>query len=145
MNQEIKENLNQLALSRTTAFCYGCYMDAKGGVCARCGSDDLMRKLPGVGVEYGTDWVITHILETELSPIDSNELFEEHIRGCYPETTQVGFMIVDTAHAMKSLDPIAWNLARDEYIDSLESDEEIVSLDHGATYYRMSDILHLIE
>ncbi len=42
-----------------------------------------MRKLPGVGVEYGTDWVITHILETELSPIDTDELFEEHIRGCY--------------------------------------------------------------
>ena len=103
MNQEIKENLNQLALNRTTAFCYGCYIDAKGGVCTRCGSDDLMRKLPGVGVEYGTDWVITHILETELSPIDSDRLFEDHIRGRYPETNKVGFMIFDTAHAMKLL------------------------------------------
>ena len=82
-----------------------------------------MRKIPGVGVEFGTDWVITHILETELSPIDTDELFEEHICGCYPEVTQVGFMTVDTAHAIKSLDPIAWNLARDEYLDCLSSDE----------------------
>jgi hypothetical protein len=63
-----------------------------------------MRKLPGVGVEYGTNWVITHILATELSPIDSDRLFEEHIRGCYPETTEVRFMTFDTTHAMKSLD-----------------------------------------
>jgi|GEM_PF-6836082 len=47
-----------------------------------------MRKLPGVGVEHGTDWVITHILETELSPIDTDELFEEHIRGCYRNILQ---------------------------------------------------------
>jgi hypothetical protein len=45
-----------------------------------------MWKLPRVGVEYGTDWGITQILET-----------------------------------------IAWNLARDEYIDVLKSDEEIVN------------------
>jgi len=54
-------------------------------------------------------------------------------------------MTVDTADAMKSLDAIAWNLARDEYIDSLESDEEIVSLDHVATYYWTRDLQELWE
>ena len=63
-----------------------------------------MPKLPWVGVEYGTDWVITHIL-----------------------------------------DPIAWNLARDEYTDGLKSDEEIVSLDHGNTYYWIRDLQELWE
>ena len=63
-----------------------------------------MMKLPRVGVEYGTDWGITQIL-----------------------------------------DPIAWNLARYEYIEVLKSDEEIVSLDHGSTYYWTRDLQELWE
>ena len=59
--------------------------------------------------QYGTDWVITHILETELRPIDLEEPFKEHIRGYYPETTEVGFMTFDIAHVMEPLDHGATN------------------------------------
>ena len=51
--QEIKEKLTELALKRTTPFCYSCYEKCPSGTCKRCGSDDLMRHFEGVGVEYG--------------------------------------------------------------------------------------------
>ena len=57
-----------------------------------CGSDDLMRLLPEVGCEYGTSWVIKHILETELEAIDLEGAFEESMRACYPEETKVGWI-----------------------------------------------------
>lgn len=66
MNNEILEQLKELALSRSIPFCYSCYKEAPTGCCKTCGSDDLMRLVPEVGCEYGTDWVIKHILETEL-------------------------------------------------------------------------------
>lgn len=54
-----------------------------------------MRLLPGVGCEYGTDWIIKHILKTELEAVDLEEAFEESIRQCYPEETKVGWMTFD--------------------------------------------------
>lgn len=53
MKSEIQEKLEQLAYERTTPFCYGCYIDAPTGVSPECHSDDLMRNLAGVGVEWG--------------------------------------------------------------------------------------------
>jgi len=53
MKDEIQEKLTELAYKRTTPFCYGCYVKAPKGVCPHCHSDDLMRHLEGVGVEYG--------------------------------------------------------------------------------------------
>ncbi len=35
---------------------------------------------------------------------------------------------------------MAFNLTRDEFIDDLELDEELVSLDHGVTYYWTGDL-----
>lgn len=93
------------------------------------------KQLDGVGVEWGTCWVIKYILQEELTAINTDEIFEESIRQCYPEETTVGWMKFDTVDLMKSQDPISWRIARDEYIDSLEQDEEIVSFDGGQTYY----------
>ena len=145
MKTEIQQKLEQLAFKRTTPFCYGCYIKAPTGVCPECHSDDLMRHLDGVGVEYGTDWVIKHILEEELTPVDIDEIFEESIRQCYPEETQVGWMTFDTVELMKSQDPISWNIARDEHIDSLVEDEQIISLDGGSNYYWVYDLESLVE
>ena len=142
---EIQKKLEQLALNRTTPFCYSCYEDAPTGICKRCGSDDLMRKLNGVGVEWGTDWVIQHILESELSAVDLDEEFENFMREVYPETTTIGFLDYDTVSAMKELDPIAWRCAQSDW-ESTESDEGLImSFDHGSTYYRTSDIEDLIK
>lgn len=92
MQTEIQKKLHELALKRSIPFCYNDYIECPDGVCPKCGSDDLMRLLPEVGCEYGTDWIIKHILETELEPIDMDEAFEEHVRQCYPESIDIGWL-----------------------------------------------------
>jgi hypothetical protein len=144
MKSEIQEKLHQLALKRSTPFCYSCYKVAPAGCCSSCGSDDLMRIVEGVGCEYGTDWVIKHILSEELTPVDTDEVFEESLRQCYPEETTVGWMTFDTVELMKSQDPVFWEMARNEYINSLEQDKEIISFDDGSKYYWVTGLESLI-
>jgi hypothetical protein len=55
MNSEIKAQLEKLAFKRSKSFCYSCYEETATGCCQHCGSDDLMRLIPEVGCEYGTD------------------------------------------------------------------------------------------
>ena len=145
MKTEIQQKLEQLAFRRTTPFCYGCYIKAPKGVCPQCQSDDLMRHLDGVGVEWGITWVIKNIIEEEITPANTEEAFEESIRGCYPETTQVGWMNFDTVELMKSQDPISWKIARDEYESELESDEQIISFDNDSTYYWIHDLESFVD
>lgn len=145
MKSEIQEKLEQLAYKRTTPFCYSCYVKAPTGVCPQCHSDDLMRHLDGVGCEWGTSWVIKHILEEELTPVDTEEAFEESVRQCYPEETQVGWMTLDTVEIMKSQDPTSWRIARDEYESQEEEESNILSFDNGSTYYRANDLEGLID
>ncbi|OYZ24296.1 MAG: hypothetical protein B7Y39_01185 [Bdellovibrio sp. 28-41-41] len=141
MNNEIFEQLKELAFKRSIPFCYSCYKEAPTGLCKVCGSDDLMRLVPGVGCEYGTDWVIKHILETELTAVDLEEEFEESIRQCYPEETQVGWMTFDTLKLMKENDPVGWHCALADYESQEESEGNIISLDGGSTFYKV----HCIE
>lgn len=145
MKSEIQHKLEQLAYERTTPFCYGCYIKAPKGVCPQCHSDDLMRHLEGVGVEWGNDWVIKHILQEELTSVDIDEAFEESVRQCYPEEVTVGWITVDTVEVLKSQDPTSWRIARDEYIDSLVDNEDIISFDNGNSYYWIHDIDCLIK
>ena len=145
MKTEIETKLEELALKKTIPFCYGCYKDAPTGQCLTCGSDDLMRHMPSVGVEYGTDWVIKNILEEKLTLVDLDEAFENTVRECYPETTTIGFLKdYDTVSAMKELDPIAWKCAQSEWESQEESEKIIISFDGGSTYYRMTDIEGLL-
>src|SRR5690606_26779194 len=72
-NNEITLQLEQIALNKTRPFCYTCYRTVPSGQCATCGSDDLMRELPGVGVEWGLDWVIRDLLREHLTPADTAE------------------------------------------------------------------------
>jgi len=99
-----------------------------------------MRLLPGVGCEYGTEWIIQYILETELTPVNTDEVFEEYTREIYDGNTTIGFITYDTVSAMKELDPTCWALAQSEYVEQLESDEEIMSPDNGNTYYWSRDL-----
>jgi hypothetical protein len=140
MNTEINEQLTQLAMKRSTPFCYGCYKEALTGRCESCGSDDLMRLVQGDGCEYGTDWIIESILATELTPVNVEEAFEESVRECYPEQVTVGWMTLDTVSVMKEMDPISWRCACSEW-DSQEADAgNIISLDGGSTYYWTHDV-----
>lgn len=143
MNNEILEQLKELALSRSIPFCYSCYKEAPTGCCKTCGSDDLMRLVPEVGCEYGIEWIIKHILETELTAVDLEEEFEESVRQCYPEETQVGWMTFDTVTLMKENDPISWRCALSEYESQEESEGNIISFDNGNTYYRYLDLENL--
>ena len=146
MKTEIQEKLEELAFKKTIPFCYGCYKEAPNSQCLTCGSDDLMRHLPSVGVEYGTDWVIEHILSEELTPVDLDVAFEDSMRECYPETITIGFLKdYDTVSAMKELDPVAWNCAQSEW-ESQEAEEGIiVSLNNGSTYYWTYDLESLLK
>lgn len=144
MKTEIQQKLEQLAYERTTPFCYGCYIKAPKGVCPQCHSDDLMRHLEGVGVEWGNDWVIKHILQEELTSVDIDEAFEESVRQCYPEEVTVGWITVDTVEVLKSQDPTSWRIARDEWISIEEEEGNILSFDNGETYYHLHDLESLL-
>ncbi len=145
MKDEIQEKLEQLAFDRTTPFCYGCYIKAPKGVCPQCHSDDLMRHLEGVGVEWGTSWVIKHILQEELTPIDIEDAFEESVRQCYPEEVTVGWSTVDTVEVLKSQDPISWRCAQSDWESQEEEEGNIMSFDNGSTYYWTHDLEELVD
>jgi len=99
-----------------------------------------MRLLPGYGCEYGVDWVIKSLVRENLTPVDVGEVFEESIRECYPETTQVGWMELDTVQIIKELDPISWNVAQSDRLSSEESEGQITTFDNGSTYYMTSEV-----
>jgi len=127
MKNEIQQKLEKLADKKSKPFCYHCYKVALSGVCQTCFSDDLMRSMDQVGVEWGYDWVIREILRTGLTPVDLEDAFEESIRECYKTETVIGYITVDTCDAIRTLDPVAWDLGKSEYIDTLEADELIIS------------------
>ena len=145
MKTEILKKLENTAQERTIPFCMSCYLKAPQGVCPSCHSDDLAKWMDGVGLDWNLNFAIEYILQEELTPVNVEEAFEDMIRSCYPEETIVGWMKFDTCDLMKSQDPISWKIAREEYIDELESEEEIMSFDNGSIYYRTSDLEELLE
>ena len=135
--QEIHARLEQAAYAATDNFCYGCYKVIKEDHCPTCGSDDFMRHLSGVGVEYGTDWVIRHLLQTHCTPVDGDEMFEELLDECYPEV-KIGNMTFSPSQVVKELDPIAFDIGAKENLDSLAEDGSLYEFD--GDYYRLDDI-----
>jgi hypothetical protein len=133
---EIQENLEKIAYSKTTAFCYGCYIKAPKGVCPKCHSDDLMRELEGVGVEYGVQWVIDSMLGEELEEVDMDERYHEMLEECYPEGVNIcGMLMGSQADMLRKCDPIAYRCGLSDYISS-EIDESIYE-DNKGNYYGM--------
>ncbi|MBS1982883.1 MAG: hypothetical protein JST16_01820 [Bdellovibrionales bacterium] len=142
--ESLKVRLKKLAIQRSQPFCYSDYIECPSGRCPKCGSDDLMRSMRGVGVEWGTDWIVEHLLETEFSPVDLEKAFEESVTEIYPESVQVGWMNFDTVTTMKEHDPVSWRMARDEWADAEESEGRLFSLD-GSTYYWTHEIESLLD
>ncbi len=145
MKNEIQQKLEQIALNRSIPFCYGCYKEAITERCESCGSDDLMRSLPEVGCEYGTGWIIKHILETEVEAVNLEEAFEDFVRECYPEETKVGWMAFDTVTLMKENDPVSWRCAQSEYESQEESEGNIICFDGDSIYYSVQSLEDFIE
>ena len=136
--EEIKNKLTELAFERTSPFCYSCYEICPSGRCNNCGSDDLMRHLEDVGVEYGTEWVIESIVKEELQSIDTEEIFEQMIDDHYGDEIIIGFIKSSPSIAIKTLNPIAWDIAKSEHIDFLIEDEQVLEI--GGEYYWVTDI-----
>lgn len=107
--------------------------------------NDLMRLLPSVGCEYGVDWIVEHLIEQNLDAVDTDEIFEQMIEDCYEPTTKIGFMELSTIDVMKNQDPIAWDIAKSEYIESLAQDEQLITFDNGVNYYWVHDLESYIE
>ena len=142
LTQELCNRLDTVAMKITDNFCYGCYRVVEGDHCPKCFSDDFMRHLKGVGVEYGTDWIIRHLLTTRLEPVDGEELFEELLDECYPEV-KVGCCCWSPSQVMKELDPICFNIGVDENLQSLAEDGQL--FEYEGDYYRLEDVEDLIE
>ena len=138
-DNELSEKLIALAFDVTDNFCYGCYKVVEGVFCPGCGSDDFMRHLDGVGVEYGTDWVIEHLIKEHCSPIDAEEQFEELLNETC-ETLKIGTLEYDPGYVLRNIDPVAFRCG---VSDMLADDEQFVEV--GGEYYRAYDIENMIE
>lgn len=101
--------------------------------------------MPDVGCEYGTNWIIKHILETGLDAVDLEEAFKEFMRQCYPGETKVGWMSFDTVTLMKENDPVGWRCALSDYESEEESEGNIISFDGGSTYFSIQSLEDFIE
>ena len=134
--EDLKARLDKLAFQKTSPFCYPCYRQAPTGRCERCGSDDLMRELPG----HGVDWVIRSLLRDNLTPANTENAFEESVSQCYPETITVGWLELDTVSVLKEMDPVAWDLAESEWIDSELNEGNLMTFDNGSNYYWSHEI-----
>jgi len=134
--------LKKLAYKITDNFCYSCYKVVEGDACPTCHSDDFMRHLTGVGVEYGTKWIIDHLIETKLEPVDGEEMFEELLDECYPEIS-IGCCTFSPSQVMKELDPVCFRIGIQEQLDSQAQDGQLY--EHGGDYYRLEDIEDMID
>ena len=140
--EQINERLENAAYKITQKFCYGCYKVIDGDHCPTCGTDDFMRHLEGVGVEYGVDWVIDHLIETRLNPVDGDEYFADMLDECYPEIV-IGCCSFYPSQVMKELDPTAFNIGVTEYLDGMVEDGTLY--EHNGDYYNMDDLENMLD
>ena len=138
-DNELREKLTALAFDVTDNFCYGCYKVVEGDRCPDCGSDDFMRHLDGVGVEYGTDWVIEHLIKEHCSPIDAEEEFEELLNETC-ETLKIGTLEYEPGYVLRNIDPVAFRCGVSDY---LADEEQFTEVD--GDYYRIYDIENMVE
>ena len=139
INEDLKEQLTALAFDKTDNFCYCCYKVVKGENCPSCGSDDFMRHLQGVGVEYGTDWVIEHLIKEHCSPIDEEELYEDLLNETC-EKVKIGTLEYEAGYVLKNIDPVAFRCG---VSDMLSDEDQYAEID--GQYYHVYDIENMIE
>ncbi len=139
IDNDLQDKLTVLAFDATDNFCYSCYQVVRGERCPQCYSDDFMRHLDGVGVEYGTDWVIEHLIKEHCSPIDAEEQFEELLSETC-ETVKIGSLEYDPGYVLRNIDPIAFRCG---VSDMLADDDQFVEID--GEYYRVCEIENMIE
>lgn len=148
---EIEKDLARIAYEKSEPFCYHCYVRVAktdghhSGRCPKCLTDDLMRITSEDGPEYGYDWVVHSLLRESLAPVNVDDAFEESVRQCYPKTTAVAWLELDTVSVLRKMDPVSWRIAASEWLDAEEQDETVLSFDNGGTHYWASDIEAFID
>lgn len=140
--QTIHGRLEEAAYKVTDNFCYSCYKVVHGDRCPNCFTDDFMRHLAGVGVEYGVEWVIEHLITQRCQPVDGAEMFEELLDECYEEL-KVGCCTFSPSQVMKDCDPTAFRIGVSENLDSLAEDAQLYEV--NGDYYQMSDIEEMLD
>jgi hypothetical protein len=139
ITDDLQEKLAPLAFDVTDNFCYSCYKVVEGDKCPTCGSDDFMRHLEGVGVEYGTDWVIEHLIRQECETVDAETEFEELLDEIY-EPVRMGEFEWAPSYVLKELDPVAFRCG---VSDMLADDEQFIEV--GGEHYRICEIENMVE
>jgi hypothetical protein len=139
---EIKEVLKERAHDESRPFCYSDYITVKvddqgNAFCPKCGSDDLMREVDGVGVEFSYEWIMEHIVETEGERVDVEELYRDLLDECYPEV-KFGELTYSPALVLESVDPTAFRIGASEYADSMI--EEGLLIESNGNYYRLDGV-----
>ncbi len=112
---KIKEALTERAYEESHPFCYSDYVrveaDKDGEYrCPKCGSDDLMRELDGVGVEWGTDWIVEHLVSEDGEKVDIEELYRDLLDEVY-EPVRFGDLEYSPSTVLESVDQVAFNMA----------------------------------
>ena len=138
----IKDKLEEMAWEASRPFCYGDYMtvlpdDAGRAVCPKCGSDDLMREVEGIGVEYGVKWVMKHLVEEEGERVGIEELYRDLLDECY-EPVKFGELEYSPSHVLESVDPVAFRMGVSEYADSEVEEGRLIEA--GGNYYRVDGV-----
>lgn len=138
----IKEQLRERAYEESHAFCYSDYRRVEANEdgeyrCAKCGSDDLMRELEGVGVEWGTDWIVEHLVREEGEEVDIAELYRDLLDEIY-DPIKFGELEYSPSMVLESVDRVAFEMGCDEYADSELDDGRLIEL--NGSYYRMNGI-----
>ncbi len=101
-----------------------------------------MRHLAGVGIEYGTEWVIEHLIQQHCETVDGEELFEEMLDECYEEVT-IGNCSFSPSDVMKECDPTAFRIGVSEYLNSLAEDLQVYEV--NGDYYNVTDIEDMLD
>ncbi len=80
----------------------------------------------------------------DIEPLDEDMLFRDMVDETH-ELIEICGMNYSPSRVLFECDPAGYRGELHGYIDSLESDDIIVSFDNGANHYMVSDVEELIE
>jgi hypothetical protein len=140
--ETIKEKLTERAFEVSRPFCYSDYLTVKENdqgqyFCPKCGSDDLMRELEGVGVEWGTDWIVDHLVKEQGEAVDIAELYRDLLDEIY-EPIKFGELEYSPSTVLEAVDKVAFDMGCNEYADSEIEDGRLIYC--NGSHYRMDGI-----
>ncbi|MBX9570671.1 MAG: hypothetical protein K2X77_17395 [Candidatus Obscuribacterales bacterium] len=139
---KIQEALKERAHDESRPFCYSDYITVTPNedgqaFCPKCGSDDLMREVEGVGVEYGYEWVMEHIVKEDGERVDIEDMHRDLLDEIYP-AVKFGELEYSASHVLETIDPTAFNMGANEYADSMVEEGQLIEL--NGDYYRLDGI-----